>query len=128
MKQLLFIKNLMGLILALVIGLSATKLFAQEGAVELPTRDKIADKYKWNLDDIYKTVDAWEADFKYLDENSEKNSQFEGKLGNSAQELLACLKFEFASKDNLGICSIINHPFSVNRLCLKIRSGRMPIF
>lgn len=99
MKQTLFFKNLMRLVLTLVIGLSAADLYAQQGASELPNRDNIADKYKWNLDDIYKTVDAWEADFKYLEENADKYAQFEGTLGNSADNLLACLKFD----DAIGI-------------------------
>lgn len=99
MKKLSFIKNLMRFILALVIGLNASKLFAQDSNGELPTRNNIADKYKWNLEDIYKTVDLWEVDYKYLDENADKYSQFEGKLGNSAGDLLACLKFD----DSMGI-------------------------
>lgn len=99
MKQLLSIKNLVRLMLTLLLGLNTTNFYAQETSSDLPTRDKIEDKYKWNLDDIYANVDLWEADFKFLDESVSKYSRFEGKLGNSAEELLACLKFD----DSIGI-------------------------
>lgn len=85
--------------LTLIIGLSTSKFYAQETSGDLPTRDKVADKYKWNLEDIYASVDLWENDFKYLDDNASNYSQFEGKLGNSAEDLLACLKFD----DSIGI-------------------------
>ncbi|MBN2572192.1 MAG: hypothetical protein JXA68_08700, partial [Ignavibacteriales bacterium] len=60
----------------------------------LPTRDQIETKYKWNLLDIYETEDLWEADFKWVDGNISKYSEFEGKLGNSPEDLLKCLKFD----------------------------------
>ncbi len=54
-------------------------------------RSKIADKYKWNLADIYQSNDAWKkakdkfvADFSAIE-------KFKGTLHQSAQQLLACL-------------------------------------
>ncbi|MBL1212898.1 MAG: oligoendopeptidase F [Ignavibacteriae bacterium] len=67
---------------------------AQEGSGELMKRKDIDPKYTWNLTDIYASEDLWEADFKWLEENVSNYEKFEGKLGNSAEDMLACLKFD----------------------------------
>ena len=61
---------------------------------EIPTRDKIDEKYKWNLKDIYSSDKEWEIDFKWVEDNISIYSQFEGKLSSSAEDLLACLTFD----------------------------------
>lgn len=63
-------------------------------AIEIPTRDQIDEKYKWNLKDIYESDGEWEIDFKWIEDNIEHYQQFEGSLHSSAQNLLACLKFD----------------------------------
>ncbi len=84
-----FIVIMMLLNLGMVVNLSA-----QSESGELMKRSEIADKYKWNLNDIYETEDAWEADFAWLNDNLKNYKSFEGTLGNSAQELLKSLKFD----------------------------------
>ncbi|MCB0742720.1 MAG: oligoendopeptidase F [Ignavibacteriae bacterium] len=66
---------------------------------ELPLRSEIAVEQTWNLEDIFKTPELWEADFKWAEKAIEKYKTFEGKLSNSAQDLLACIKFD----DEVGI-------------------------
>lgn len=61
---------------------------------QVPKREEIDEKYKWNLTDIYKSDDDWEKDFNWVDENIKNYSKFEGKLGDSADNLLACFKFD----------------------------------
>jgi oligoendopeptidase F len=56
-------------------------------------RNKIPDKYKWNLADIYPTEDAWKKAKDQLVAGFPAVNQFKGKLGSSAKELLACLDF-----------------------------------
>lgn len=93
----LSIKKLVRVVLIVTFSLfagSSNFLFAQDGGGDLPTRDKIAEEYKWNLTDVYKTDETWETDFNWVKENASKYSQFEGKLGNSAADLLACIKFD----------------------------------
>ncbi len=54
-------------------------------------RSKIADKYKWNLADIYQSNDAWKkAKDKFVVDFS-AIEKFKGTLHQSAQQLLACL-------------------------------------
>ena len=75
---------------------------AQEKTKEVPTRDQIEAKYKWNLQDIYKSVNDWEKDFQIVKNSAQKYKQFENTLGNSAQQLLNCLKFDDETEIKLG--------------------------
>ncbi|MBK7630582.1 MAG: oligoendopeptidase F [Ignavibacteriales bacterium] len=68
-------------------------------STEIPTRDTIDEKYKWNLKDIYINDEEWEKDFKWVENNISNYIQFEGTLSKSAENLLACLKFD----DEVGI-------------------------
>jgi len=72
---------------------------AAEGAGSLPSREDIEEKYKWNINDIYNSVDDWEKDFKWVNDNLNKYRNFAGKLGESPEQLLECLKFD----DSIGI-------------------------
>jgi oligoendopeptidase F len=63
-------------------------------SINIPTRDDIDEKYKWNLKDIYSSDDEWEKDFKWVEDNISGYGQFEGNLSTSADNLLACLKFD----------------------------------
>ncbi|HCY76364.1 MAG TPA: oligoendopeptidase F [Ignavibacteriales bacterium] len=62
--------------------------------IEVPTREEIDEKYKWNLKDIYTDDEEWEKDFKYVEQNITGYSKFEGRITESAENLLACLKFD----------------------------------
>ena len=74
--------------------------YTQESqSAKILTRDDIDEKYKWNLKDIYNSDDEWEKEFKWVEKNIPNYSQFEGKLSISAENLLACLKFD----DEVGI-------------------------
>jgi len=60
----------------------------------LPTREQIAEKYKWNLKDIYESDEHWEFDFKWTEEQLKRYQDFNGKLSESADKLLGCLKLD----------------------------------
>ena len=62
--------------------------------IDIPTRDKIDEKYKWNLKDIYINDEEWEKDFKWVEDNINDYKQYDGTLDHSAEKLLACLKFD----------------------------------
>ncbi len=79
--------------------LSLTSPAEAQTSGELPTRADVPENLTWNLTDIYKTPQQWEDDFKWVENSISKYKEFEGKLGNSAKELLACLKFD----DEIGI-------------------------
>jgi oligoendopeptidase F len=55
-------------------------------------RDKIADKYKWNLAEIYPSVDAWRAAKEKVAAQIPTIRSFQGKLGTSPQSLADALE------------------------------------
>jgi oligoendopeptidase F len=74
------------------------KLFQTEVA-SLPAREEIEDKYKWNVNDVYKTEIIWEEDFKFIEDNLSLYKSFHGTLAASADNLFNCFKFN----DEIGI-------------------------
>ena len=55
-------------------------------------REEIPQQYKWKIEDLYATDEAWEADFEKLQKGIEEIKQFEGILGKSAENLLKMQK------------------------------------
>jgi oligoendopeptidase F len=51
-------------------------------------REEISQQYKWKMEDLYATNEAWEADFEKLQKGIEELQKFEGTLGESAENLL----------------------------------------
>ncbi|NNG26244.1 MAG: oligoendopeptidase F [Ignavibacteriaceae bacterium] len=74
------------LILILLTGFLAT------GLAQTIERKDVADKYKWNLADIYPTVEDWQADVDMINTNVEKLADFKGKLGESSESLLKAMQ------------------------------------
>ena len=64
------------------------------GSIALPTRDKIEERYKWNLTDIYKSDMEWESEFKWVEDNVHRYKEYESKLSSGASALIHCLKFD----------------------------------
>ena len=54
----------------------------------VPERLEISSQYKWSVEDIYKSDDLWEADYKKAQSYAEKIASFKGKLSESADKLL----------------------------------------
>lgn len=78
---------------------NAIKFFSNNEEAALPTRDKIDEKYKWDLTHIYENDDLWEADFKWIESSLPEYKKFEGRLADGPAPLLECLKFD----DSIGI-------------------------
>ena len=51
-------------------------------------RDDIPNKYKWDIESVFATPEAWESEFTRVDELLPSLSRFRGHLGESAQSLL----------------------------------------
>jgi oligoendopeptidase F len=66
---------------------------AQMIAQDLPSRDKIADQYKWNLTDFYKTDADWDADYAWVESQIPQFKQYEGKFTTSAKLMVEFLDF-----------------------------------
>jgi len=55
---------------------------------KLPRREEIPQEYRWKLEDIYPSSEAWEKDFKWVKESLPRLSGYKGQLGQSVQNLL----------------------------------------
>jgi oligoendopeptidase F len=58
----------------------------------LVTREQAPLEQTWNLGDIYATPEDWAADARRLDEDNATVSSYQGRLGEGAATLLACLR------------------------------------
>jgi oligoendopeptidase F len=74
-----------------LLAIAALALGSRAG-LAAPQRSDIQPQYKWRLEDIYATNDAWEADFKRAEALLPKIAAFKGRLGSSGATLLAGLK------------------------------------
>ncbi|MDD3022540.1 MAG: oligoendopeptidase F [Syntrophomonadaceae bacterium] len=62
-------------------------------------REEIATEYKWKLEDIYSNEDLWESDFQSVKCSVKEVEKYQGRLGDSAAELLGVLRLS----DELGL-------------------------
>lgn len=72
-----------------------------EETSHVPPRSEIPDQYKWHLEDLYANDELWQQDFDTLKSSLKEITQHAGKLKNSSQDLLACLK----QRDEISITS-----------------------
>ncbi|HBC46680.1 MAG TPA: oligoendopeptidase F, partial [candidate division Zixibacteria bacterium] len=66
---------------------------------EIPTRDQIQDKYKWNLADFFPSDAAWEQGLEAIKARLPEIAVFQSKLGESSTNLARCLMLN----DTLGM-------------------------
>lgn len=59
---------------------------------QLPKRNEISDALKWRLEDMYKSEEAWEADFQNVKKISSKLKKYKGRLGDSPETLYNTLE------------------------------------
>src|SRR5438128_2046426 len=65
---------------------------------DLPDRDRIPDRYKWDLSAICRDSDEWTASYRALEADIERFRAFEGTLARGAEQLLKALQ----SQDRVG--------------------------
>ena len=63
-------------------------------AQTIPNRKELAKEYTWNLADLFPDDDAWRAAFARMRETLAKLSDYQGRLGESAETLLAFLQLQ----------------------------------
>ena len=72
------------------------------GAAQERDRAQIADRYKWNLADVYPSIDAWRAAKERIQKESPKIGQFKGKLVSSPSTLADALDTLYAIDKELS--------------------------
>lgn len=74
-----------------VMSIEAIAANAEAAKPSYETRAEIPQQYKWQLEHIYPTKAAWEADIKKAEELAEQFGLYQGKLGSSPKTLKAAL-------------------------------------
>ncbi|GMQ65248.1 oligoendopeptidase F [Vallitalea maricola] len=59
---------------------------------KLPKRNEISDEFKWRLEDMISSKEEWESMYKEIMSMTEEITSYSGKLKESADTLLDCLK------------------------------------
>ena len=59
-----------------------------------PGRNEIPEADKWDLTHLFKDVSKWQEDFAWVQQNHGRITEWNGKIGESAHSLAACLNFE----------------------------------
>lgn len=75
---------------------------------QIKRREEIPKEYKWNIEKIYKDVEAWKEDFEKLKIEAPKLSEYTGKLSDG-KVLLECLQKQEEVSRLLGKLMIFAH-------------------
>lgn len=73
-----------------------------DSAPHVPGRDEIAEPYRWNLADLYASVDAWKTHKADIAARIENVVAYQGKLTESAATLAAALRLYFDLSKEFG--------------------------
>jgi oligoendopeptidase F len=68
----------------------------------IPEREEINQEYKWDLTHIFQNDEEWETEFKSVSDKVSGYQKFEGKLAESAENLLTCFRFDENINIKLG--------------------------
>ena len=76
-----------------MIVLTILAMFAAMNSYSQKTREEIPEQYKWDLNDLYESDEAWRQAFDDLSSRLDEVEQFKGTLTQSAGNLLKALEF-----------------------------------
>ena len=69
--------------------------FANNSFTQNLERSKVDEKYKWNLSEVYPSVDAWQTEVNNISAKIDKLPDFKGKLGSNVETLYSALRTYF---------------------------------
>nr|WP_243300477.1 oligoendopeptidase F [Bacillus litorisediminis] len=76
---------------------------------DLPKREQIPVEDTWRLEDIFATDDDWNQEFKEVEALLPKAAEFQGTLGDSAEQLYKALQFQDEVSSRLGKLYTYSH-------------------
>ncbi len=77
-----------------VILIAVFAFFQTQVLAQTRDRSEVPVEYKWKLEDLYPSDQAWGKAKQVLVAQFDEITQYQGKLGSSASELLSCLEFD----------------------------------
>jgi oligoendopeptidase F len=75
---------------------------------QIPGREQIAAEYKWHLEDLYTSDEAWQSDYDKVKAMLPMIAKYKGKLDSSGKSLLACLQL----RDEITMITDKLYPFA----------------
>lgn len=75
---------------------------AKQATNKLPERKQLDDRYKWKLQDIFQTDDAWQDEFSSIEELLPSVKGYQGKLDTNAEALYNCLSLQNIIEERFG--------------------------
>ena len=72
-------------------------------AKELLSREQVREEDTWNLKDMYEDKDAWEADLQFIQKQVDELVKYEGKVCESAENLLAVLNISAITSEKFEL-------------------------
>ena len=78
----------------MIVPVAALALSQIDVPVKARDRSEIGTEFKWKLEDLYPTEQAWNEAKQQLASRFDEITMYKGKLASSASELLACLEFD----------------------------------
>jgi oligoendopeptidase F len=103
-------------------------LLCESSEKGLMKREEIAEKYKWNLKDIYADEDLWEKDFEYIKSKIDEYKNFDGTIGQSATSLLKMIEFDEdvnIKYERLHLYSFLSKDLDLANSKYQAMSGRL---
>jgi len=88
-------------VLAVAAGVAPTVASAADEAQRVPERNEIETKYLWATETIFPNADAWETEFKAVEQDIEKVAAAKGTLSKGPADLLAFMKSRDALEPRL---------------------------
>ncbi|MEJ2635458.1 MAG: oligoendopeptidase F [Calditrichia bacterium] len=82
---------------------------ASSQSQKLKSRDQIEKQYQWRTEDVFKTDEEWEDSFNQLKEMQSELAPFKGRLAESSDMLLNCLKIRDKINILMGKLSFYAH-------------------
>ena len=76
--------------------------YMTEMTKELPKREEVPKKLTWELETIFETDELWEKEFEKLQQEIPKITNYQGKLGESAEILYELFTFQDEISERLG--------------------------
>lgn len=68
----------------------------------LPSRNEVPDELTWRLEDIFPSDDDWNKEYEAVKEKLSGAASYQGKLGESAEQLYHALKFQDEVTERFG--------------------------
>jgi oligoendopeptidase F len=94
--------------LSLMLLSTSSTMAAATEKTQIPSREEIAAEYKWNLEDLYASDEAWQADYDKVKGMLPMIADYKGSLDHSGKKLLNCLRL----RDEINIITGRLYPFA----------------